>query len=420
MICSLLIVSMLVSCTSAYGIIPYNIFEPWDVLVTPYRSRPTQFMIGYEGAYQVRAFMDDDRDICAPSSESSRGNVLQVWQKQQDGLAALKGVDPLSPIGQVAQHYLWDDDNRTHAIFTPCGTLHMPLNVLCSARFELPRQLTFSLNIPYRVVNLTNVSWQENNPNETFEQILESASVPPFINLLEQLGGMSLFGWHRHGFGDLTARLETYRVFPQQKPWLQMVGVSLRAGVLFPTGLKADPDKLLALGFGWDGGTGLMAGGGLQLGYCHGCVIGIDGELMHLFGNTQERRIKTQQDQTDLLFLTKVCAFKEPGFVQHYTLSAEKVQEQGGWSGKIAYQYTKKSDDEYFLYDDQYDITIVNDAESLQDWTTHSLIFLLGYDAFYRRDWRIIPSFTAFWKLGFNGKRAILADTVGITLSVAF
>src|SRR4029079_7191843 len=107
-----------------YGLIPYNIFEAWEPLIEKYhRPRPTEFIIGYEGAYKICAFGEDD--ACGKSI-GTKGNVLQLWQKQQDGLAALKGADTLSVIGQYAQQYLHDDDNQTHALFTPNATLHMP------------------------------------------------------------------------------------------------------------------------------------------------------------------------------------------------------------------------------------------------------------------------------------------------------
>jgi hypothetical protein len=201
---------------------------------------------------------------------------------------------------------------------------------------------------------------------------------------------------------------------------LQMVGIALRTGLIFPTALKGDADKLLAQPFGDDSGFGLHGSGMLELNYRHGIVLGIDGEIAYFFGNTGLRRIKTDPAQTDLLLLTKVPAFKKAGFTQRFTLYAEKVQRGGGLAGTLAYQYFKRTDDTLFPCVEGFDVAVINDAESLQEVTAHSIIFMLTYDWAYNASWSVIPSCSAFLKIGCNGKRAVVADTVGFTASVAF
>jgi hypothetical protein len=101
-------------------------------------------------------------------------------------------------------------------------------------------------------------------------------------------------------------------------------------------------------------------------------------------------------------------------------LYAEKVQRGGGFAGTLAYQYFKRTDDALFPCVEGFDVGVINDAESLQEVTAHSLIFMLSYDWAYQSSWCVIPSCSAFLKIGCNGKRAVVADTVGFTASVAF
>lgn len=397
--------------------IPHNFFAPYNVLIVPYRPPQCafQFQIAGEFGFHTRGFAGDDDFDGVPAVTDSVVNPLQIYQCAQDAVAALRGLDPLSPQGQLAQQLILSEDGR-QGLFRPYGTLNADANLVFAARFRLPYQLTLSWYLPYRIVELTNVFWQEVESNLTPSMIVPK----DFLYEVAQLGNLDLGGWKRHGFGDLVGRVELYRTFSQNRPWLQMVGVAIRGGVIFPTALKGDPDKLLAQPFGDDSGFGLHASGMLELNYRHGIVMGVDGEFSYFFGNTGIRRIKTDPAQTDLLLLTKVPAFKNAGLTQRFTLYAEKVQRGGGLAGTLAYQYFKRTDDTLFPCVEGFDIAVINDAESLQELTAHSIIFMLSYDWAYQSCWCVVPSCSAFLKIGCNGKRAIVADTVGFTASVAF
>lgn len=404
--------------TALMALIPFNLFKPYDVLIKPYRPPEScwQFFVGYEGAFHARGFMGDD-DCGMTSCEETKGNVLQLWQKEQDGIAAFKGNDPESDIGIQSQFLNIDDDNGSHGIFVPCAKLEVPMNLLFGLRFRLPKNLTLGLYIPYEVAQLKNVVWREKHDGQLFEDIM----TPDLIKTIERVGGMKLGGWKRHGPGDLMAQIEYYFHKPQAKEYLKNVGIELRGGLLFPTGLPENPDILLGLPFGYDGGMGLLAAARLELWFVRNLRFGIDVELLHLFGNNRCRRIKTDPAQTDLLLLTKVAAFKEPGFLQHYTLFLDKVYFLGGLSGQLAYQYSKRTEDRLFICAEGFDPFIFNNAESLQEWSAHNFIFNLNYEwCTDDRDTTIHPKLMFFVKIGFNGKRAILADTAGAVFSCAF
>ncbi len=148
---------------------------------------------------------------------------------------------------------------------------------------------------------------------------------------------------------------------------------------------------------------------------------GIDVEFIYQFGNTRCRRVKSAQDQTDLLFLTKVPVYREFGLGQQYNIYLESCNLWCNTSLKLNYQLLKRNDDRIDVANDRIDSRIANNAESLFDWTAHSLIFMVRHDLW--RDYEcssLFPTISAFVKWGFNGKRALLANTAGIEISVAF
>lgn len=355
-------------------------------------------------------------DFGMTSSCDTKGNVLQLWEKQQDAIAACKGTPVETASGQQSQYLNINDDNTSHGIFTPCAKLSVPVNLMFGLQFRLPHEITLAAYLPYREVTLHDVTWRQNKEGVLFEDSI----TPDLLKTVEKIGGMSLGGWRRHGLGDLMIQAEYYFHRPQAKPYLKNVGIEIRGGLNLPTGLAADPDRLVAFSFGQDGGVGLLAAARLELWFVYNTRFAVDVQLLHLFGNTQCRRIKTDPAQTELLLVTKIPVFKNPGLMQHFTLFMDKVYFWRGLSFQAAYQYSKRTEDFYYLCNELYSSSVVNNAEALQEWTAHDLIFTLKYEWDRMNQSRCKPQLSAFVKYGFNGKRAILADTAGINFSLAF
>lgn len=209
--------------------------------------------------------------------------------------------------------------------------------------------------------------------------------------------------------------------FPQQKPLLDNVRVQGRLGINFPTGKRADEDLLLAIPFGNDGAWGIQFAGGIDLTFCYTLRAGVDAEFLYLFGNTRCRRVRTFEHQTDLLLLNKAEVFREYGLTQQFNIYLESCNFWRGFSAKLNYQLLKRNDDRVDIASDRINSVPAQNAESLRDWTAHSLIFMGRYELWKDYpDARVLPSILGWFKWGFNGKRAILANTIGLQLSVAF
>lgn len=401
---------------------PINLFRPSDrpLMPEPLPCWGSQLSIGYEGSFKIRGFRDDLDEyfqVCIDESTNieKKTDVLHIYQGEQNALAGLKGFDAYTKPGQLSQLFNINDENSHQGFYRPCGNLSVPLNLLFSQRFYFNHGLSLALHLPVLSMELKNVRWCSLNSLTTGEQRLEDN----LLNDVGAVGGLDLRGWKRTGLGDLVAQLSWIRDYPQVKPALTNVRVQGRFGVDFPTGKVANPDLLLAIPFGNDGSWGIQFAGGLDLTFCYTFRAGVDVEFLYLFGNTRTRRVKTICNQTDLLFLTKLPVFREFGLGQQYNLYVESCEFVQGLSLKLNYQFLKRNDDRLFVCSDRLDPVVVNSAEYIQDWTAHSLIFMTNY-RFCPDDSRILPSLMGWIKWGFNGKRALLADTVGLQLSIAF
>jgi len=304
---------------------PINIFRPSDRLLIPLIPLGTSFQltVGYEGSFHAKAFQDDC-DACdnisnaGCTTSSQRPNVLQIYQDKQNFLAGLKGFESTCPIGQLSQLFNINDENGLQGLFVPSGCFKVPLNLLISARYYLKYNLSLALHMQVLSMELTDVKWRRIGFNE------DDNIDANIINFVQDISGLNIGGWKKTGFGDIVLQGLWIQDFPQRKRLISNVQPQFRLGINIPTGLKQDENRILAFPFGNDGSWGIQLGGGLSLDSWYGFRAGFDAEFLFLFGNTKDRRIKTECNQTDLLFLTKLPAFREFGLGQQFNVYFEK------------------------------------------------------------------------------------------------
>jgi hypothetical protein len=405
----------------SWSIFRTNFFQPYDILLVPRIPVFSRWDLSatYEGAVSIHGMQaeEDNHD----ATFSKKVNVLQLWQTTQDALAALKGTCTTNEASLLAELFNVNDDNSVQGLFCFNGKLHAQ-NILFSARYHFHHNINLGLYIPFARLTLSDVALCEYSPlgsGVTEEQVVAHNNL---INQIAQLGRLNFNGWERTGIGDVALIAWWRQHYLQDKPWLRDVHISLRGGMTFPSGKKQDDDILIGVPFGYDAGVGILFGATLEVWFNHNIHFGVDTQFLAHFGTTKSRRIKTDITQTDLMFLTQLKTFKNPGVDQHYTLFGEIAPFARSFSARLAYQFTKHSEDKIYFCSDCFSPTVVNSAESLLDWTTHSIILQLSYDSASHIDpcnhWN--PFVSAFAKIGINGSRALVADTLGLTFNLSF
>lgn len=405
--------------SSAYGsfasVAPLNIFNPYDILLVPLRTRPNTWTatVAYEGSFNARAYQADDDEQCDDFRIPVR--TLQLWQCEQDAIAAFKGNPYTTQIGIDSEIFNIDDDNGINGQLVPCSDLRID-NLMLAARYTWWYGFEFSAFLPVIHAHMKNLTWQDPvNTGVTFEQVLGNNLIP----LLEQAGDLSMSSWERTGVGDLAVMLAWRDDFVQLRPILRNVRPYIRGILRFPTGKKEDLHKVFAFPFGANGCPGMVAAAAIEAWLFDHLQLAVDAEFTYFWGRTETQRIKTDSAQTDLLFLTRACAHIQPGFMQHFTVLARYAGACGyPLNITLAYQYTKQLDSEITLCTPLYDVATAQAAESLDEWATHSVVAQLRYAHTLSNKTMIEGTF--FVKHGFNGKRAVLFDTVGLELSWAF
>jgi hypothetical protein len=347
---------------------------------------------------------------------------LRIWNADQNALKMLQGFPTESPMGQLLMSLdAADDGVRGH--FFVDGNLSLLYNVEWGARYQCAQDFFIGAYVPIRSMRLSNVCWCDRTLNiEDQDQRVHTLLTDNLFANVAQLGGLNLQGWQRHGVGDLVFLLEWLRDFEQNKPFLKNARLNGRLGLGLPTGLRQNEDLLFALPFGNDGAWSLIFGGGLDLTLGRTTKIGLDVNLMHIFGNSKMRRIKTDKDQTDLLLLEKTCAYIDWGLTQEFNLYFQFYRFYKGLSAKADYQYSRHGEDAISLETQAFSDTIANTAPSLEEWTTHYAVLSVDYEFAYHLDdnARAKPQLSLFVKIPIDGKRAVLLSTVGAEFTVDF
>jgi hypothetical protein len=402
---------------------PINLLRPEDRPLFPetWNCTGLQFSIGYEYLFDIKGFKNiyNRYDINFSGSKEEKVNPLQIYQYTQNAISSLNGIlDYKSEEAQIAQFYNIADNNGTIGIYKPYGKFQVPVNLMFALRYHFNYGLALGVFLPYYEMELKDIMFENISNNTSLQYYYQK----DLIDFVASTSGISLKPWKRKGIGDLVSYLSWTLDFPQSKPLLSNVRTNLRFGASFPTGKKTDENKILAIPFGNDGCYGLVGGGGIDLDFLYKTRAGVDIYLLYIFGNLKERRVKTAAAQTDLLFSKKVPTFKEFGLFQEYNLYLEAFNiNDTGFSFKINYQYLKQNDDKIYISDISINPKIANDAENIQEWSTHSLLFMPSFDwGCYNPESRFIPSVIGWFKWGFNGKRALVGDSFGLMIHIGF
>lgn len=399
------------------SIFPINIFRPWDINLEQdyWCGVNKQLMFYAEHGFEPRSYNGTHHKV----------SLMDIWQPTQNAIAMLEGFPLNSPETDFLINVLDDPtDNGIRGHFRVNGEFDLPLSAGFAARFFLPHDFIINFYLPFYSMRLHNVQFTDLTPQQTVEDIIVKEELTSQLNtrLAQFDPSLNITGWNRTGIGDFTSLVEWKRDYYQGRTYLKNVQLLGRFGVTFPVGLKKNEDDILSIPFGFDGSFGMIFGGGIQLNWFGHLRGGFEVEFWNLFGNTRNRRIKIQQEQTDFLFLAKAQAHKDFGFTQVFNLYLQAYRICRGLSVCAIYQYMKHGDDKLALGTNEFSPMVINSAESLQEWTMHQLILKGDYDMqcdLSNCAW-LKPQFSFWFKFPFNGKRALMLTMVGGSITFNF
>jgi hypothetical protein len=406
----------------------------------PYAFAPTNFNRPYDINFRMAEWEGTKVKLganfeCGNTTKSRNGDedkvdVLSLYNDTESSLAMLMGSENKSVIKDLADKLLpafapaTDDGVRgrfklegkyEEADLTFWGKYKIPLG-------SMPGNFDIYLYIPIRYMDVKDVKWIDQTKDVLSADLdVHYYLTDDFFDVVKSLGGLDLGNWKKTGIGDIVVMLSWFNDFKQMKEHLKNVRVSSRLGLSIPSAQEKDEDKTFSLPLGNDKAWGMPISLGLDVDFIHRIRVGGEFEMLVLFDQTDERRLKTDENQTDFLLLHKGMVTKSFGFTYKFNLFLQAQRFLGGLSAMVAYQFLKHDDDKLTAQSNDFSYQIINSAQSLKEWGTQDFVFQLNYDFFKecKNSW-FKPQLSFFYKLPITGKRVINAQTFGGQLAVNF
>ncbi len=400
---------------------PTNFYRPYDINLRMSDWPDTRFKLGanfeYGRTHRGRNFSED------------RCNVLSIYNETESSLAMLMGAKQGSDAYQLANKLIpaysptTDDGVRGH--FKLDGR-YEGADLTFYGKYKINDVFSGFLDayfyVPVRYMEISEVKWTDQTKNVLNSDMdVHQYLTDNLENIVTSLGGPDLQNWKKTGLSDIVLMLWWYKDFKQMKEHLKNVRVNARFGLSIPSGSVKDEDKTFSLPLGNDGSWGIPMAVALDLDFVYKMRAGLEFELLFLFDETRERRLKIDENQTDYLLLNKGIASRSGGIAWKFNLYVQAQRFLGGLSAMIAYQFDKHDDDKLVSQSNDFSYGVINSAQSLKEWTMQNFIFQLNYDFFseFKRSW-FKPQISFFYKMPITGKRVINPHTIGAQFALNF
>lgn len=409
---------------------PNNFFAPYDAALRMASWEDKKFW--KKTAWRLHANVEFGSTGHARSIDSEKVNLPQIYDKTESVLGMLNGIDnpevvditrrELTPYGSQPL----DDGVRGNVRYTSSFEM---TDITLQGRYWLPIDFlpgyfSFNLALPMRRIEVSDPVFEDLTTTELpvdrfIKRNLSGPTVLP--GFLEKYGGLRVNGWNKTGIGDLTGFIEWHNYYRQDKESLRNVYLFAMLGFSAPTASIKDEDNALSVSLGNDGAWGVPLGLGLMLEFTHNFRFGIDAQFLMLFDETHVRRLKLDENQTELLILKKGNVTREHGLTWKFNIYWQWYHAWRGLSCKALYQYVKRDEDRLLPVDNTFGYTKVNSSEKLHDWNMHHLIFQVNYDCFQEsKDFILKPQISLFYKLPIAGKGVIQPHTFGGQIAFNF
>ncbi len=397
---------------------PLGFLEPYNFMIESepmLQKNKLQWNFLSQTSYDTQAF----------NEHGNMMNSLQLYEEQQNVFALYQGLQTESKFMQFINGIAGGPGGGGYTMedgqFTPQG-FFQARQAAFLASYQFHNHCFLKVSLPVYNVELYDVSWDYTGSNDTFSgQVIQDLLVTHFVQDTYDNFDLSLTGWKRSGLGDLSCLLDYIADYPQGRSLLRNVRVHFRLGLTLPTGLLGDENKLMAMPFGHDGSVSLPFGGGLDINLARYLQCGFRGQFNYIWGSSKERRVRTFQEQTTLLYPTTVSAFKNYGMIQRFDLYVQLYNFVSGISCKCAYEYFKKGQDTISVHQTGLNAEVFNLDRSLEEVTLHNVIGSISFDsAFLKKYDSIHPQVSLFINVPFNGSFAVGASTIGAQLTLDF
>lgn len=237
------------------------------------------------------------------------------------------------------------------------------------------------------------------------------------FDTIMEVAGLNIGAFKKNGVGDLSCMLGWTNNY-ETTEFMDFVDITIKTGILFPSGDKKDPDKVFGLPMGYDGHVGLPLSLDVAFGLYEWLTIGGHLEGLFLFNHTKDLRIKTAAQQSGFIKLAKTEANVRPGAIGKLGTFVKADHVIGGLSLLIGYSFSVKANDKIDpCSTGDFNAFIAENDQMFQQWKIHTIHGAAEYD-FTREEARFGPRVGLFYNWDVGGKRTFKTNTAGVTIGL--
>ena len=201
--------------------------------------------------------------------------------------------------------------------------------------------------------------------------------------------------------------------------YLDFIDTSLKTGVLFPTGKKADTDEVFSIPYGYNGHWAIPLSWDISCGGYDWLTFGFHADTLFFLKKKQCLRMRTPEEAcTGIIVLGKGLAEVEYGTVWRMGTYMKADHFYNGLSILLAFTYEQKNKSTVIPCDTaRFNTAQVNADLRFQKWARSIVHFLFEYD-FTQCDSLVGTRLGVFYDLEMTGQRVFNINTAGGYLGI--
>lgn len=245
-----------------------------------------------------------------------------------------------------------------------------------------------------------------------------------FLNLFPQIlnrYGLCAGPVKEWGAGDLSLLVGWTNNY-QETDLLDFIDITVKTGVLAPTGKKRNENEIFSIPIGYNGHWGIPASLDVSFGTYEWLTMGAHVGAIFFLDRCYCVRMKTDCNQSGFVRLACAPATVKEGTVVECGAYLKADHFVRGLSAMIGYAYTAQHDTLLTPQDScVFDPCIVNSDDRWKNWQMHSLSFIAEYD-FTKKNARFGPRLGLAYNLIVGGKRIFNTSTgsAGLSLDISW
>jgi len=198
----------------------------------------------------------------------------------------------------------------------------------------------------------------------------------------------------------------------QDTEFLDFVDLTIKFGLLSPTGKTRNEDKIFSLPLGYNGHWGVPISFDIAFGMYDWLTFGGHVDAIFFAHTSRNMRLKTAPFQSGIIKLAKGKVDVERGSLWNAGAYIKADHLARGLSLLFAYSFANQNSISIQTCDPCFDNTIINCDEMLQGWKMHNLHFWGEYD-FTKENSQYGTRLAVFYNLQVKGKRVFKTNTAG-------